>query len=63
MTKAIDEIKKETLDVIERSKTLNSKDYKDLEERAQELMNDGNQEKWENGELGQSEEHAVVPTP
>lgn len=32
----------------------------DLEKIAEEMMNDGDQEKWENGALGESEEHAVM---
>ena len=31
-----------------------------LEQTAEDLINDGNQEAWENGDLGQDEEFAVV---
>jgi predicted DNA binding CopG/RHH family protein len=36
------------------------KSAQDLEKRAQEIINDENQALWENGELGQSEEHATA---
>ena len=32
----------------------------DLEKIANEILSDENQAKWENGDLGESEEHAVV---
>ena len=36
------------------------KSAQELEKRAQEIINDENQTKWESGELGQSDEHAEV---
>lgn len=39
------------------------KTLSELEKIAEKMMNDGNQEKWENGELGQSYLHArVIPS-
>ncbi len=34
----------------------------DFEKLAEEIANDANQALWENGDLGQSEEHAAVST-